>query len=326
METSLAERIAAWVGPGTAIQALAGGASPRTYWRVRPGQGHAQTASRVVMALPDDPFKPDEAAAAPSATHELPWVAMARALAERGVPVPVVERVDLAAGFLLIEDLGDLRFFDIVKDLSGPARLHHYRDAVALLRRFQTATAGMTVPATFGPDHMHAELDEFRQMALEARLGITLSAGERQLLDRVGADLVRRLDALPRVLAHRDFQSQNLMATGRGLVLIDFQDAFMAPAVYDAVALLRDSYVVLGDAELDALLALAEVDRDAFHLQTIQRKLKDSGRFETLARKGKRHFLAYFADSIGYVVHALRVTGLYPDLLDLLQTRLPEAR
>ncbi|HRE90203.1 MAG TPA: aminoglycoside phosphotransferase, partial [Myxococcota bacterium] len=118
------------------------------------------------------------------------------------------------------------------------------------------------------------------------------------------------------------------------LVIIDFQDAFLATQVYDLVALLRDSYIVLTPSELDHLLAryaaathqpLATLT-DRFHLQTIQRKLKDSGRFETLARKGKPHFLAFFADSIGYVVHALRQSGRFPDLLDLLLHHLPEAR
>jgi aminoglycoside/choline kinase family phosphotransferase len=171
-------------------------------------------------------------------------------------------------------------------------------------------------------------------MALEARLGVTLTPGEREVLAKVGEALVAELLSGPQVLAHRDFQSQNLMVTPRGLVLVDFQDAFIAPDVYDLVALLRDSYVVLAPAELEHHLArfalitarpLAPL-RERFLLQTIQRKLKDAGRFETLARKGKTGFLAFFADSIGYVVHALVTSGRFPDLLDLLRTRLLEAR
>jgi aminoglycoside/choline kinase family phosphotransferase len=54
-----------------------------------------------------------------------------------------------------------------------------------------------------------------------------------------------------------DFQSRNIMATPppRGLVLIDFQDALLGPAIYDVVALFRDSYVSIEPATLDRLLA-----------------------------------------------------------------------
>lgn len=312
-----AERIKQWLGEEVVVEAMAGGASPRTYWRVRSPSG-----TKVVMALPDDPFKADEAADAQVVT-ELPWLTMARELGRRGVPVPEVYRVDVAAGFVLIEDLGDERFFDVVQ--RGD-RVGWYDQALALWRVWRRRTQDLTVAATFGRAHMQAELDEFRAMGLEARLGITLTVDERATLDGVFADLIDRLEALPKVLSHRDFQSQNLMHTPRGLVLIDFQDAFMAPEVYDAVALLRDSYVVLSPHELTALLARHGIDEAAFHLQTIQRKLKDSGRFETLARKGKPHYLQYFGDSIRYVVHALETTGLYPDLLALLRKHLSEAR
>lgn len=258
--------------------------------------------------------------------QELPWLRMQRELAARGLPVPEVLRVDPERRFLLIEDLGDERLHDRVRGLDAPAREAAYAPAVELLRTFQRATADLVVPATFGPSHMRAELEEFRTMALEARLGVRLPADDHALLDRVFDDLVARLDALPKVLAHRDFQSQNLMVTPRGLVLVDFQDAFMAPAVYDAVALLRDSYVVLTSGERDRLLAATGLDPWAFHLQTVQRKLKDSGRFETLARRGKTHFLAYFGDSIRYVMESLLTIGLYPELRDLLSRHLPEAR
>jgi len=319
-----ASTVAAWIAPDLSperVTRLEGGASPRTFWRARMPDG----TTRVVMVMPDDPLRPDEAADRP-ADGELPWLAMQRALAARGVPVPEVFRASDDRRLLLVEDLGDVRLYDAVRDLAPAAREAAYGAPVALLGRFQAATADLTVPAIFGPAHMRAELEEFAAMGLEARLGITLDPLDRAVLDRAFEDLVARLDALPKVLAHRDFQSQNLMLTARGLVLVDFQDAFMAPAVYDAVALLRDSYVVLSAPECQRLLAATGLDPAAFHLQTIQRKLKDAGRFETLARKGKPHFLAFFADSIRYVKESLLTIGRYPELLALLARLLPEAR
>lgn len=345
------QRLEAWLTaralPVESVVRLAGGASPRTYWRatlVSPLPNGRTTA--IVMALPEDALAPTEhggtlalssATAQAPAERELPWLAMARFLEDLDLPVPEYYVADVSAGYVLIEDLGDERFFDRLQGVSSASRSALYGEALQLLADWHHAVAGR-IPAhgvpTFGRDHLFAELAEFADMALEARLGVTLSPGERKLLLQVGDTLANELLSGPQVLAHRDFQSQNLMVTPRGLVLIDFQDAFIAPDVYDLVALLRDSYIVLSPLELDHHLArfarLTTADeghlRDRFHLQTIQRKLKDAGRFETLSRRGKTQFLAWFADSIGYVVHALQASGRFPDLHDLLVTLLPEAR
>lgn len=332
MQAWLAERRLAVAS----LSRLAGGASPRTYWRVQLATPLPNgRATAIVMALPEDALAPTEHGAA--ASVDLPWLVMARFLEDLELPVPEYYVADVPAGYVLIEDLGDERFFDRLQGVSAASRSALYGEALQLLADWQRAVAGRLpeggVP-TFGRAHLLAELNEFAEMGLEARLGSALSGGERALVEAVGDTLVSELLSGPQVLAHRDFQSQNLMVTPRGLALVDFQDAFIAPDVYDLVALLRDSYIVLSAAELDHHLARFALItgrdeaalRDRFHLQTIQRKLKDAGRFETLARRGKPHFLAYYADSIGYVVHALQASGRFPKLLELLVTKLPEAR
>lgn len=329
------------------LERLEGGASPRTYWRVRLGvplPNGRDTA--IVMALPEDALAPTEHGAAAGVAGlesgcddgpELPWLAMARFLEALDVPVPEYYVADVPAGYILLEDLGDERFYDRLQGLTPASRSALYGEALQLLADWQRAVHSHLPRGgapTFGRAHLLAELAEFADMALEARLGIALSPGERAVITDVGEALVAELLSGPQVLAHRDFQSQNLMVTPRGLVLVDFQDAFIAPDVYDLVALLRDSYVALSPDELEHHLArfslITERDlaalSDRFHLQTIQRKLKDAGRFETLARRGKPGFLRFFGDSIRYVVYALERSGRFPELLDLLRTHLPEAR
>ena len=75
------------------------------------------------------------------------------------------------------------------------------------------------------------ELDHFREWLLEAWKGATLSArragggGSRLRRDR------RALAAEPAGFTHRDYQSRNLMVLPGGeQVVIDFQDALLAPA------------------------------------------------------------------------------------------------
>jgi aminoglycoside/choline kinase family phosphotransferase len=105
------------------------------------------------------------------------------------------------------------------------------------------------------------------------------------------------------------------MVTPEALVLIDFQDALMGPYAYDLVALLRDSYIHLTPARVDHLVddylsrrsdLDAEQFRCAFDQQTVQRKLKDAGRFVYIDRvKGDSRYLQWIEPTLNYVKTAL---------------------
>src|SRR5262249_984311 len=113
-----------------------------------------------------------------------------------------------------------------------------------------------------------------------------------------------------RGFVHRDYQSRNLMvregASGAELVWIDFQDALLGPRVYDLVALLNDSYQTFDrgfvEARLDDFARTSGLDEAArvalgreFDVVTVQRKLKDAGRFVFIDRVKKNPaFLPYF--------------------------------
>ncbi|MFT7625578.1 MAG: aminoglycoside/choline kinase family phosphotransferase, partial [Myxococcota bacterium] len=96
-----------------------------------------------------------------------------------------------------------------------------------------------------------------------------------------------------------------------------------------------DSYVVLTMDQVDALLnqyldLRPELDGSAFRRgfleQTVQRKLKDSGRFVYIDRvKNDPGYLQYINDSLGYVRDALERLPHLADLRALLPQLDPEA-
>ena len=104
------------------------------------------------------------------------------------------------------------------------------------------------------------------------------------------------------------------------LAIIDFQDALVGPRIYDLVALLNDSYVdvasPLKNKALEYYARRMNLDFDTlkqeFLLVSIQRKLKDGGRFVFIDReKGNPSFLPYVAGSFRRVREALEeVHGL----------------
>jgi hypothetical protein len=94
------------------------------------------------------------------------------------------------------------------------------------------------------------------------------------------------------------------------LAWIDFQDAMLGPRVYDLVALLGDSYQTFDRAFVDSRLSefCTELDLDEaaeaelsrqFDMVTVQRKLKDAGRFVFIERKnGNQSFLKFIGPTI----------------------------
>jgi N-acetylmuramate 1-kinase len=166
----------------------------------------------------------------------------------------------------------------------------------------------------FDEDLLVWEIDHFREWALEAR-GVALSAGDRAIFDEVAQRLSRRIAGWSRGFVHRDYQSRNLMVRSRAgqaaeLVWIDFQDALLGPRVYDLVALLNDSYQTFDRAFVERRLddfaearglgaeGRAELGHE-FDIVTVQRKLKDAGRFVFIDRvKQNPSFLRFVEPTI----------------------------
>ena len=111
------------------------------------------------------------------------------------------------------------------------------------------------------------------------------------------------LAAQPRVLVHRDFQSQNVMVCGGEVTLIDFQGMRAGLAGYDVASLLYDPYVTMTEGEREELSALyaslaERKDANAWHAElqacARQRLMQALGAYGFLGLvKGKTSFLRH---------------------------------
>ena len=124
-------------------------------------------------------------------------------------------------------------------------------------------------------------------------------------LDSLG-QIADELGARPRVLVHRDFQSQNIIVRNGQAHLIDFQGMRPGLAQYDLASLLFDPYVTFSRAECEELLAdyeskraaacqpVAPDFREIFRLCGIQRLMQALGAYGFLGLvKGNQTFLDY---------------------------------
>ncbi|MBL8937286.1 MAG: phosphotransferase, partial [Archangium sp.] len=276
------------------------------------------------------------------APTELPFVNVHRYLTKLGIRVPRILRYDEPAGMMVIEDLTDETFEQAI--LKGD-KAKWYTRAVELLAQLR-ARAEKHVDASclaftrsFDVDLYDWELHHFREWGLEAWSNQKPTTEERTQLDAIFQRIARQLAAAPRGFTHRDYQSRNLMVKDGEIVVIDFQDALQGPRQYDLVALLRDSYVELDrafvDGMLDAYIVAFEKEtkeridakpfKQFFDLLTVQRKLKDAGRFEFINRvKGNPGFLVSIPASLRYVKAALDVQPELSDLRRIVAKYVPE--
>jgi len=319
--TRVVRRVLGAGGP-IRVEELQRGLGLRRFFRVSLEGG---TPSKLVARVeaPEDPLR------RPSGTLPEPALEPVRAFLEaHGVPVPTRYGGDPAAGVDLLEDLGSITLATALGEASVQERRQLYAEACDIVVRYQNARdpGGERRVACFDR-HLDAALfaykaDFFATWSLSAALGRTATLGERKAVEEAFAEIAGIAAAAPQRLAHRDFQSANVLVRagrppGQRLCMIDLQGAFLAPPEYDLVCLLRDSYVELGDEEI------------AFQLARVRPALPDAPdpesfarRFDllTLTRKGKDHALFLYAaktrginDYLRFVpptVRALRATAL----------------
>ncbi len=185
---ALARAVRAAFGAGARIVAaerLFGDASSRRYVRLRLADGGAPP-TVVAMLLGADrfPLGSDELGER-AASDELPFVSVARYLAARGFPVPIIHR-DAAASdsLLLLEDIGDTTLWAAAS--ARPADVRPlFAAAVDLLAAFQVAGARHPDPSClafrrrFDGRLARWELEHFVEHGIETRHGRSLAADER---------------------------------------------------------------------------------------------------------------------------------------------------
>jgi aminoglycoside/choline kinase family phosphotransferase len=260
--------------------------------------------------------------APPARESTAPFLHAAGLLEHCGVHVPRIDAVDVARGFILLEDLGSE---DYLSQLRGGAdRDRLYGDALESLLRIQLRglEPAKTLPS-YDREVLEREMQLMPVWFCERHLRLELDAEQRALMAAAFEFLTLEALAQPVVLVHRDYHSRNLMLTRvRNPGIIDFQDALAGPVGYDLVSLLKDCYIQWPRALVEQWVSdyrgqLAAAGGPAgdsareflrwFDLIGLQRHLKVLGIFARLwYRDGKPGYLADLPLTLGYVLEAAR--------------------
>ncbi|MCE8016311.1 phosphotransferase [Halomonas sp. MCCC 1A17488] len=203
------------------LRLAAGDASFRRYFRLRLPDGR----TRMLMDAP------------PAQEDSRPFVEIARRWRAGGLPVPALHAVDLEAGFLELDDLGDTPLQERFAGNAHADTLAWHERAMDLIHELQNRAAPDALPA-YDAALLGRELDLFPEWCLGRWLGLAPPPGWLELRRA----LIDSALAQPVVAVHRDFDAMNLMVQDERLYLIDFQDAVAGPLSYDLISLLRGRY------------------------------------------------------------------------------------
>src|ERR1022692_3340355 len=157
------------------------------------------------------------------------YVEIAQFLAEHGIRAPKIYFHDPTEGLIWIEDLGERDLFGY-REESWLVRRAFYEstlDEIGKLHRLsETASRAIRsdLPAEFNAALYLWEQHYFFENCLGRYFNIDQAKLEELAALPQLHEIANRLADLPRVLVHRDFQSQNIIVRNGHACLIDFRE------------------------------------------------------------------------------------------------------
>ncbi len=194
-----------------------------------------------------------------STAGNYPFLVVHELLSRHAIPVPAVLALDTHHGILLLEDCGDLLLQNIFGSPAEETVPELYRKIIDILIRLQAIGGNkndLPFCNSFDQEKLMFEFDFFIEHGLLDYFAPHFNQHSISRLRRE-FEAIAALLVTPRhfVLNHRDFHSRNILVYHGKPVIIDFQDARMGLPQYDAVSLIKDSYVKLDPVVTEELKA-----------------------------------------------------------------------
>lgn len=307
------------------ITKIQGDASSRQYFRVT-----GTTESSVACYDP---------ALNPSSADTYPFLVLHALLARHAIPVPAIMTINAETNIMLLEDCGDFLLQNLFNSSLQHTLPDRYRDIIDILIQLQSIRGhNNQIPFSicFDKKKLMLEFDFFIQYGLLDYFAATF---DQQLIGRLRYEFEAIAELLVKpqhfVLNHRDFHSRNILIHQNKPFIIDFQDARMGLPQYDAVSLIKDSYVQLSPSLTDELKAyhyhalcdneLTTMSFDEylfyFDIMAFQRNIKAIGTFCYQTRTGKSSLFEHsIAPTLDYLHDYIEARTELKRAGELLQT------
>lgn len=289
------------------LSPLNGDASFRKYYRVE---------NKIAVDSPPDTQK----------NHE--FLDINKRLSKANLFVPCILEIDLDNGFFLLNDLGNVSFFDVAKDSN---LIPFYKRAIdELLKISKVSTEGLPL---FDREFIRFELSICDEWLYKKALSLDINKDDMQKINNLYDLLIDNCLHQKQIAMHRDYHCRNIMYYKDNLYIIDYQDMVQGPLLYDLASLLYDCYICLDDAVRDELCSYAykqykdnflyDKDLESFkhelRLTALQRHIKVLGIFCRLYyRDNKSNYLKDLPLVLDYVMKACKDFSEFNFLYDFL--------
>jgi len=236
----------ATLGKGLTWLPLAGDSSTKVFWRI--SRGNDTWVGVDGSGLEAYRQKENQS-----------FAQIGRHLAACRLPVPVILADLPDQGVFIIEDLGDNRLSEAIREMTPDLKIKTYRQALHVLLKLQIrGTVGFNTEwcsQTNVYDRrmiLRYETTYFTDRLINEYLGIPTDTDE--LIEEFHRLADRAASCGPRVFLHRDFQSHNILIKNDRIRIIDYQGGRLGPAGYDLASLLIDPFAGLCHTEQTSLL------------------------------------------------------------------------
>ena len=288
------------------FESVAGDASYRRYFRF-------STNDRTLILM-DAP---------PPGEHVRPFIDVTQRLRQANLHAPEIYYSDEENGFLLLEDLGD----EMYRDLLDTSNADTYFPGLFEVLKVMAQNTDSTNMPTYDPDTLRAEMDLLPDWYLGRHRADMPREQFNLVWDEFCAHIIASALDQPQSFVHRDFHSCNLLRTpGNSIGIIDVQDAVRGPVSYDFISLVWDRYITWPREQIEAwmeemrrMLGLGMTPEEwqrYCDLMGLQRNIKVVGIFARLYyRDNKQGYIEMIPRFYAYLLNTLR---LYPEFSKLL--------
>jgi aminoglycoside/choline kinase family phosphotransferase len=251
-----------------------------------------------------------------------PFLRVAALMNHARVHVPDVIAQDLERGYLLLSDLGNRTYLDVLDEHNADDL---FSDAIDALLHWQRASLPGVLPP-YDAALLSRELGLFPDWYLLRHLRVSLGGDDAAAWAGVCKVLVEAALAQPSVYVHRDYMPRNLMLSLPNPGVLDFQDAVYGPLAYDPICLFKDAFISWPAERVEGWLrqywerasatglgvpAWPDFRRDCDWIG-VQRHLKVLGIFARICyRDGKPRYLD---DTPRFLRYVMEVAPKYPAL------------
>ncbi|MBT8050549.1 MAG: phosphotransferase [Gammaproteobacteria bacterium] len=247
-------------------------------------------------------------------------------LRRAGLKTPDIYHFDLDLGYGLLEDFGDVLFREILSPNTVDRLFPRLFDILETTAKF-ASTDGLP---EYNEERLQIELDLFPDWYLAHYKHRPMKGAEIGAWQDLCGLLIESARNQPQVFVHRDFHSCNLLDTGHGTGIIDFQDALHGPISYDLISLIWDRYIAWPRERLEAWMAEMHRRYDLDCSQEdwirqcdwmgLQRNIKIAGIFARLRyRDGKYGYLQMIPLFYRYLLDVLPRYPEFRGFLSLLE-------